>query len=241
MEDPATRPVLFLRSFAQDLEVPPIFSVDAQLLQEWSLEDIIATWLRPIAPVVAFGVPGERLAPADLAARLYVSGDQWQDKVRAIAQRSRLVVAVPAATAGVLWELRFIRENVEPERVMLALGRRTDAGFAQLRSLAEQELRTELPPLAKIKTGDGYWIPREQFYIFSQGWKAQLLPVQVTQTDPKGESTELGFSLADGSCLSVKTGKLPVRDYTAAFAPVVARLAKDDPRPAPASQAAGAE
>ncbi|HEX6984320.1 MAG TPA: hypothetical protein VF170_03035 [Planctomycetaceae bacterium] len=118
-------PLLFLRAFVDDgsfsrpnwllttmLSLVPIGYANRRLSHEEELVRVI----KHLGPVVAVGRPGERL-PGLGAARLYLPHEQWQAGVKALMDRSQLVIL--RIWQGVLWELRTAIELVAPERLVI--------------------------------------------------------------------------------------------------------------------------
>jgi hypothetical protein len=68
------------------------------------LEGVIAQAIRSTAPFVALGEPGEHRG----AGRIKKSDDEWRDEVTKLAEAAALILALPAAQPGTLWELELI-------------------------------------------------------------------------------------------------------------------------------------
>ncbi|MCB9730785.1 MAG: hypothetical protein H6746_20105 [Deltaproteobacteria bacterium] len=113
-------PVLFLRAFADDGQLP-LWRDLATSTMIPCVEAIVHRAFAPVGPMVALArSEGERL-PAGTVPRLQVSDARWRDAVRWFAERAALVVVVPGPGAGLAWELGFLWEAVAPERVVLVL------------------------------------------------------------------------------------------------------------------------
>ncbi len=118
-------PVLYLRSFADDGAalmgdmswwMRQGASVTALVTPEQEMADI----LDAVGPVVAIGKPGEPL-PELGAARLYVSDDQWQAKVKELMRLASLVVVRLGSSPGLLWEIEQALVHLPRQRLVLAL------------------------------------------------------------------------------------------------------------------------
>ena len=117
--------------------------------------------LSKVAPVIALGQPGEWLPPLG-AARLYISHHNWAAYIHPIVSHARLVVVQIGYTEGLLWELAYLRDNVQPTRLVLYAPRSLDhVEFETARSFLEVALRTTLP-----RVNDCY------FVAFDSGWQA---------------------------------------------------------------------
>jgi hypothetical protein len=124
-------PILYLRSFGDDqLTIPArTGSPRHSLLERFShrserFEEVVAGHLWAYGPVIAVGVPGERLAPIG-AARTHYDDATWKDGVQSWLSRASLVVITVGGTAGVAWEVRRIAELGLWDRAILLVPPRT--------------------------------------------------------------------------------------------------------------------
>jgi hypothetical protein len=116
-------PVLYLRSFQDDacgLKLPSWLVLKGIQLRSQTHEESVADVLRSIGPVVAIGRPGEPM-PELGAHRMYVADDRWQDEVKMLMNRARLVVLRLGASPGLKWEFKTMAASVPPERILLYL------------------------------------------------------------------------------------------------------------------------
>ena len=117
-------PVIYLRSFQHDKKGAGSAAGSrywggwAALFDLKTVEERLAEALTPIGPVVAIGKPGEKL-PALGAARLYVGDDEWQETIRVLMERAKLVVLLLGDTPGFWWELERSVKDLPPERLVL--------------------------------------------------------------------------------------------------------------------------
>ncbi|MEU3416245.1 hypothetical protein ABZ760_34235 [Streptomyces sp. NPDC006658] len=120
---------LYLRSFEDDVRrtaleenerpAPGPGAVVSDLgLSTRTEEEQLAQALKPVAPMVAVGRPGERL-PLVGARRLYLPVDDWQDTVRDLMRRARLVVMAVGLGPGLLWEFSEATRLLPAERLVL--------------------------------------------------------------------------------------------------------------------------
>ena len=183
-------PVLYLRSFADD---------GASMIEasRWSLirrgtrlaapvtpEQEIAEFLARIGPVVAIGKPGEPL-PELGAARLYVSDEQWQDKVLELMRQAALVVVRLGASPGLLWEIERSLERLPRRRLVFSV-----LGDGVLAPALEARLTAALGPtfaLALARPAPSGWAswlyrdPRRRvggFVCFAVDGSAHAVPVR---------------------------------------------------------------
>jgi hypothetical protein len=134
-------PVLYLRMFKDDE-----FSQRGGLAFQESLtelfvseEERLVSVLNDFGPVVALGIPGEKL-PGLGAIREYVAHDVWQQHVHDYMKKAVLVVLrlTPHATENLLWEFKEAVREVAPERLILLVPQpHSYEAFRQLASQAE--------------------------------------------------------------------------------------------------------
>lgn len=115
------RPVLYLRSFALDEETarPSAGELLLGMTPTASAEQMLAKVLsRRLGPVIAIGMPGEKL-PGLGAARFYASHEVWHQKVADAAQVSQLVVWTTGTTEGLRWEISHLLKSVPPAKLVV--------------------------------------------------------------------------------------------------------------------------
>lgn len=105
------RPVLFLRSFADDnaRTSQMVRTPLGRIRLARRVEQGIAGALNMFGPLIAIGKPGEP-APAIGAARVQLSDDEWQPTVLAWMDRSQFIVMMAGATRWITWELHRVLE-----------------------------------------------------------------------------------------------------------------------------------
>lgn len=140
----SARPVVYLRTFTDDQKV-----ADAHVAQGFfqlqTEEEQLARVLDRIGPFVALGDPADSL-PDLGAARVYVTDDQWQGRVRELVGKARLVVLRLATTEAVRWEIQLVVSSLGPERLVLVVpkGRRR---YRSVKAACDEYLRSPLPDL----------------------------------------------------------------------------------------------
>jgi hypothetical protein len=129
LADPAYRPNVFLRSFAEDAaSVRSKRLLDRMVFRRRRLEEIaVDTWL-PLGATIAIGQPGERL-PKLGALRTYYPDDQWQAAVIDWLRRAHLIAIVAGSSRWTLWEFRQVLDMGLTDKLVLLLPPdRTDDG-----------------------------------------------------------------------------------------------------------------
>ncbi|MGW3210079.1 hypothetical protein [Streptomyces sp. NPDC001135] len=135
---------LYLRSFEDDLartmleqtehRAPGPGAVLPDLrLSGLTEEEQLAEALKPVAPMVAVGRPGERL-PLVGARRMYLPIDDWQETVRDLMVRARLVVIAVGPGAGLQWEFSEAVRLLPARRLLLLVPDRES--YVQFRAAA---------------------------------------------------------------------------------------------------------
>ncbi|MCX5208833.1 transferase [Kitasatospora sp. NBC_00240] len=119
------RPVLYLRSFADDHTAAQVD--DGTALNIHSREEQLAAALGAFGPVIAVGRPGEPL-PLLGAARFYLPLDDWKPTILRLMELSQLIVLRVGSGAGLRWEIEQAVAT-QPGRKLLLLtpGRVADA------------------------------------------------------------------------------------------------------------------
>jgi hypothetical protein len=147
-------PVIYLRSFLDD----PIASKEEP--QETGApgggtiagpteEQQLAGIMNQIGPFIAIGDPSERF-PELGAARTYVLGTEWKDRVLAWILGAKLVVLRAGTTEGFWWEVETVAKNVKPEQIIFLIPL-TATEYQAFRKRAETLLPCRLPDYPRRK------------------------------------------------------------------------------------------
>jgi len=151
-------PILYLRGFHDD----------SSGQRSWGLrtdETSLVRHLRSLGPVLALGKPGARL-PERGAHRVYVTNADWQIVAGRLMKLSQLVLIRGALSPGVEWELRHVRANLDPRRVVLWIPSRSHNQIYRHFGIMIQECW-------------GVSLPRKlnerEFVAFSAQWEPQTL------------------------------------------------------------------
>jgi len=144
-------PVLYLRSFAQDVRsLKGAFVLQYSLSSRGTFEEQLREALAPIGPLMAVGTPGESLPPPG-AHRIYVHDDQWRARVeRLMTSASLVIILVGKGGAGLGWEIERAFARVERSRLLLFVkrGRRQ---YEKDKKVVEGAVGLSLPPYRKLK------------------------------------------------------------------------------------------
>ncbi|MGW2599921.1 transferase [Streptomyces klenkii] len=165
------RPVLYLRSFADDHTAAQVD--DGPNLNIHSREEQLAGVLGAFGPVIAVGKPGEPL-PRLGAARFYLPLDDWQPVILRLMELSQLIVLSVGLGEGLWWELeQAVSSHPAHKVVLLVPGRTTGAGVAE----RLDELLPVPSRLGEMSAGDGGpWISAA--IAFGPGWTPRVCPVE---------------------------------------------------------------
>jgi hypothetical protein len=117
-------PILLLRSFSDDeLQL----GQGGNITLSWTraanetFEERIAGILQAYGPVIAIGRPGEKVRPLG-AARMYVSHQEWQQRVAELLNRCQVVAMIVGQIKGedgLAWEVRRLLEVQPSDKVLL--------------------------------------------------------------------------------------------------------------------------
>ena len=143
-------PVIYLRSFTADRS-----SIQGDLPAQGADtdEDLYASLLGDLGPMITVGRPGEPVPPIGVP-RLYVQDEHWVKCVTEFMQKSRLIILQYGMSAGLRTELD-IAFTLDPRRVLLSFpGEAQWEHFRAARSLPATD-----KPVALLGFRDG-WTPR---------------------------------------------------------------------------------
>lgn len=108
-------PILYLRSFDDDdnLDVTDRMSAAGPV----RYEEMLSRSLKSLGPMVAIGIPGEKL-PLLGATRLYVGDKYWQQAVHFFMEKSVATMIVVNDGKGLWWEIYTAIDNIDPRRLI---------------------------------------------------------------------------------------------------------------------------
>ncbi|ANZ40852.1 hypothetical protein BBK82_37580 [Lentzea guizhouensis] len=178
----ARPPVLYLRSFLVDELLARTGETGVDYFR--TEEERFARAFSRIGPLVAIGRPGEPLPPAG-APRVYV-GDDWQQTVRELLHRSRLVLIGAGRGEGLRWELELVTVTVDPRRVVVLLPF-GNWEYDHFRSEVAGLFPHPLPDLAPLPDADDHTV-RAALH-FREDWTAEL----VRLSTDRGTSLEMAL------------------------------------------------
>jgi len=124
------KPVLLLRSFELDkiIKRMPFFSFNSLFRGHVnyyaravgiSFEEILSKYVNKyIGPFIAIGNPKDIL-PSLGAKKIYCKDDNWQSIVIKYFEISDYIIVFEGITPGLLWELKYLRNNVHPSKIFI--------------------------------------------------------------------------------------------------------------------------
>ena len=81
------------------------------------LETTIAYSLRKYMPVIALGYPGEHIG----AGRIKTDDYNWKVLIRQLIEKSTLILLIPSAKSGTLWEINYLKQHGYLEKAVLIM------------------------------------------------------------------------------------------------------------------------
>lgn len=144
--------ILYLRSFYADVVTGR--PAERILKPEQTEEQLLVAVLDDIAPVVAIGRPCDIYSPKG-AARLYVPGEIWQERVKELAFVAEFVVLRLGGTDNFWWEVDFCLGQLSPNKLLFVIPDLKDsAPFDELeRKLQARGVSVDLSCLKGKKHG----------------------------------------------------------------------------------------
>ncbi|MFE7636945.1 transferase [Kitasatospora sp. NPDC057518] len=160
------RPVLYLRSFADDEVAAQVD--DGAPINLHTREEQLAGALGSVGPVIAVGRPGEPL-PLLGAARFYLPLDDWQGTVRRLMSLSQLIVLRLGHGDGLWWEVGQARATQPAGKLILL----TPGNGADLVDRLNEHLVTSVP-VGELTAGR-HWVGA--VVAFDNLWTPRVFPV----------------------------------------------------------------
>lgn len=157
---------LYLRSFESEKR--------KGIANEW--EDIIfATINNGMGKFIGFGIPKEKVQTIG-ADRIYVKpNEDWKEKIIKLIKKSNLIIIDIALTEGLIWEIREVIKNNEPEKLLLySVKYQNDDKFTVYNEFrnATKDIFPK-PLLEKIPSREKFF-----FLTFDKEWNSSLLKVK---------------------------------------------------------------
>jgi hypothetical protein len=117
------RPVLYLRSFLDDHAASKLLS---GIQTPWAVifgeveteEEMLTKILSDFGPLICIGKPGEEY-PELGASRMYVTQEEWHEKVKDLLARASMVVLRLGQTEGFWWELEHSIQELNPRALLI--------------------------------------------------------------------------------------------------------------------------
>jgi hypothetical protein len=172
LRDDARPPVVYLRSFKdEEIESAALhrfknFGLHKAMLADTvpnngvQEQDALGYVFRKIGPYIALGRPNEEL-PELGSSKLYVPNNEWQDTVRDLLNRSRLVIFRAGITDSLKWELAEIVRTVKPRQLLAILPVR-ESDYVSFIRWANSIVPVPLPatsPCSRLVKFDDTWTP----------------------------------------------------------------------------------
>jgi hypothetical protein len=169
--------VLYLRTFRSD-NLQAGFQRGGQtsvyvspLASGRSEEEQVAVAFRPIGPMVAAGRPGESLPHAG-ALRMYLPPENWQEPVRELMARARMVVIVLGQAEGTRWEVQEALRLLPPERLVLLVPSQAEDYLPFFwADLKADGARVQLPAYPGISR---FGAELQAVITFAPGWRPEI-------------------------------------------------------------------
>jgi len=123
------------------------------------LERVLSRTLKPTAPLIGLGHPGEHRG----AGRVEVTEVEWKDKVADLARAAEFIFAIPSYHEGTLWQLSFISQEKLIEKCIFIMPPNGGPGFVTKLDAAERWKQAEAAcsklglPLPQHHQGGGFF------------------------------------------------------------------------------------
>jgi hypothetical protein len=139
-----------------------------------SIEEQLAEALGPIGPLVAIGKPGEQL-PTPGALRQYFDNTTWQNAVRQLLLKARVIILRPGMSEGLWWELKEAVATKTAERLLILVLKMKQADYLPFSQLVRERLDIRLPNFNEVSR----WRRVSGFFEFNAAWQAHFLPLKA--------------------------------------------------------------
>jgi len=193
-EDPRP-PVLYLRSFAADRRMRTTHEgaglLDA-ILSISTAEEELTHALQTVGPVVALGVPGEKLPPLG-AARAYTSDEHWQTHVSGWVEASRVIVMLVGTTESFWWEVDHVVSSGALAKTCMLFPADQD-GYSMFRSRLHEHVH--LVSLPEVRPAGPSHFGIGGVLFFGPDGSADVRPL------PSGPMTKLAWLVTLGPVLA---------------------------------------
>ena len=196
-ERDARNPVLYLRSFQnEDKQArPPGRHKDIKLMLEYNRTKIVpheairmqllfGFVMNSIGPYIALAHPQQKAIRVSIGPAIkYVPDNEWQEVVSAWMIEAAAIVFDIGTTAGVLWEIKFIIERIDPRKILFIVPEDAieySSFVKQASHLFPYGLPNHGPPSCLIAFDRGWsplLLPKEKFLIDSLSIFLNRLPL----------------------------------------------------------------
>lgn len=110
--------IFYLRSFATEKQTKRILT--RFLIPIQTEEEALVGILDRIAPVIAIGNPSEKYSPHG-ATRVYLTNEEWKEKVAEFATKSKFVVLRLGETQNFIWEMSWCFANIDLQKLLFVI------------------------------------------------------------------------------------------------------------------------
>lgn len=207
-------PVIYLRSFKDD---PTTARTMMGAPIGWAFlfgvieteEEMLASSLSEIGPVITIGRPGEELRELG-AARMYADEAEWHQKVDSLITSARLVVLRLGQTEGFWWEVEESLRKMNPHQLLVFVPYIKDRQAREMvRTRAEALFPKPLPEFVRSDKRGGILGSLRGYLYFDLDWTAHYKDLTRKQWTLRTLPRFLGFGKPR---VTLKYGLRPVFD-----------------------------
>jgi len=106
--------LLFLRDFhgENNIKIDKVFS--------WAEKGDIDKYISSLIPskIISFGNPEDYL-PNFGSTKVYTDNESWKETIKEYIINSKKILILEGLSEGLIWELKYIRENISPSKVLI--------------------------------------------------------------------------------------------------------------------------
>jgi len=195
------RPVLYLRSFLDDHAASKLLS---GISTPWAVifgeveteEEMLAKILSDFGPLICIGKPGEEY-PELGASRMYVTQEEWHEKVEDLIARASMVVLRLGQTEGFWWELEHSIQKLNPRALLVFVPYISDkTARDKIRQRAESLCPKPLPAFTRWEKKNGTVGSLRGIVFFDLDWTGHYVDLTRRAWTWKTLPRFLGFAKA---------------------------------------------
>ncbi len=178
---------LYLRSFNSDRMTGK--EISSFLKPGQTEESLLVDIFNEIAPVYAIGCPNEKYLPKG-ADRLYVSDEEWKEKVQELARDAEVILLRLGETDGFWWEVEHCFQNIDLQRLVFIIPATHNVDiismlYAKLmaRGLIDQPVHTDISRRSKTHISGFLYFDENNRPVFQKLEHSRLAAVVVPLGD----------------------------------------------------------